>query len=98
MRAIYSYGVAGIIVIGVGAWLSTGTFVAGGNGPGNGERPIISLVDKDAEHGAAEHHEGPDPHLTIAQRVAETTGAAAPAQSVRTVTYQVQPMAIEVPL
>lgn len=99
MRAIYSYGVAGLIVIGVGAWLSTGTFVAGGNGPGNGERPIISLIDKDAEPGAVEGHgEGPDPHLTIAERVAETTGAAAPAQSVRTVTYQAQPMAIEVPL
>ena len=99
MRAIYSYGVAGLIVIGVGAWLSTGTFVAGGNGPGNGERPIISLIDKDAEHGAAEHHgDGPDPHLTIAERVAETSGAEAPAQSVRTETYTIKPMAIEVPL
>jgi len=99
MRAIYSYGVAGLIVIGVGAWLSTGTFVAGGNGPGNGERPIISLIDKDAEPGEAVHHgDGPDPHLTIAERVAETTGASAPAQSVRTVTYTVKPMAIEVPL
>jgi membrane fusion protein, multidrug efflux system len=99
MRAIYSYGVAGLIVIGVGAWLSTGTFVAGGNGPGNGERPLVSLIDKDAEHAAPEHAgEGPDPHLTIAQRVAETSGASAPATSVRTVTYAVQPMKIEVPL
>ena len=99
MRAIYSYGVAGLIVIGVGAWLSTGTFVAGGNGPGNGEKPIISLIDKDAETATPEHHgEGPDPHLTIAERVAETSGAGAAAQSVRTVTYEVKPMAIEVPL
>lgn len=99
MRAIYSYGVAGLIVIGVGAWLSTGTYVAGGNGPGNGEKPIIALLDKNADHGSAEHHgDGPDPHLTIAERVAQATGASAPAQSVRTVTYQVQPMAIEVPL
>jgi multidrug efflux system membrane fusion protein len=99
MRAIYSYGVAGLIVIGVGAWLSTGTFVAGGNGPGKGERPLIALLDKDAEQAPAEHHgEGPDPHLTIAQRVAETSGSEAPAQSVRTVTYTMQPMAIEVPL
>ena len=99
MRAIYSYGVAGLIVIGAGAWLATGTFVNGGNGPGNGERPLIALLDKDAEHGTTEHHgEGPDPHLTIAERVAETSGTAATAQSVRTVTYTMQPMAIEVPL
>lgn len=99
MRAMYSYGVAGLIVLGVGAWLATGTFVNGGNGPGNGERPIIALLDKDADHGGVSaHHEGPDPHLTIAERVAETSGAAAPAQSVRTVTYTMQPMKIEVPL
>lgn len=98
MRAIYSYGVAGLIVIGVGAWLSTGTLVIGGNGPGNGEKPIISLIDKDAETAETHHGDGPDPHLTIAQRVAETSGSNAPAQSVRTVTYTVQPMAIEVPL
>ena len=100
MRAIYSYGVAGLIVLGAGAWLATGTFVAGGNGPGNGERPIIALLDKNAEHGesVSAHHTGPDPHLTIAERVAETSGAGAPAQSVRTVTYTMQPMAIEVPL
>ena len=99
MRAIYSYGVAGLIVIGVGAWLATGTLVAGGNGPGNGEKQIIALVTKGSEAAAVEHHgTGPDPHLTIAERVAQTTGAGSPAQSVRTVTYVVQPMAIEVPL
>lgn len=99
MRAIYSYGVAGLIVLGAGAWLATGTFVAGGNGPGKGEKPIIALLDKNADHGNTEHHgDGPDPHLTIAERVAEATGASAPLQSVRTVTYTVQPMSIEVPL
>lgn len=100
MRAIFSYGVAGLIVIGAGAWLATGTFVAGGNGPGKGERPIIAMLDKNAEAGekAASTHSGPDPYLTIAERVAETSGAAAPAQSVRTVTYTMQPMEIEVPL
>jgi len=35
--ALY-YGVAWLIVIGIGAWLSTGTLVIGGNGPGNGLR------------------------------------------------------------
>ncbi len=39
MRAVLSYGIAGIIVLALAAWLVSGTFVAGGNGPGNGERP-----------------------------------------------------------
>ena len=110
MRAIYSYGIAGVIVLIVAAWLATGTLVAGGKGPGQGERPIVSLVEKDGgpitsaleESGLkAEHHEDPgavDPHLTIAERQAQTTGEEAPAKSVRTVTYVMQPMAIEVPL
>lgn len=100
MRALYSYGVAGLILVAGAAWLGTGTLVAGGNGPGNGETPIISLIDKNAEVADAGHHaEGEvDPHQTIAQRVAESTGAAAPLQSVRTETYQVQAYPIEVPL
>lgn len=109
MRAIYSYGVAGIIVLVLAAWLATGTLVIGGKGPGKGETPIISLIEEDggpittaldesglaAEHGAEEEI---DPHLTIAERVAQTSGDAAPAQSVRTVTYEMKAMPIEVPL
>ncbi len=100
MRALYSYGVAGLILVAGAAWLGTGTLVAGGNGPGNGETPIISLIDKNADVADAGHHEEGevDPHLTIAQRVAESSGAAAPLQSVRTETYQVQAYPIEVPL
>lgn len=99
MRAIYSYGVAGVIVLGIGAWLATGTLVIGGRGPGNGERPLVSLIDKDAKMAEVHHDsEAPDPHLTIAERVAETSGSNAPAVSVRTVTYVMKPMAIEVPL
>lgn len=98
MRAIYSYGTAGAILIIGALWLGSGTFVAGGNGPGNGERPIIAFIDPSAE--ASEHHtEGEiDPHLTIAERVAEANGADGPLQSVRTETYLVQPMPLEVPL
>lgn len=44
MRAIYSYGVAGVIVLVVAGWLATGQFVAGGKGPGEGERPLISAL------------------------------------------------------
>lgn len=109
MRALLSYGMAGIIVLLLAAWLATGTFVAGGHGPGKGERPIISLFEEEGgpigsaleESGLAAHHEAEhavDPHLTIAQRVAQESGASAPAPSVRTSTYTVQPMAVEVPL
>lgn len=99
MRAIISYGVAGGIILVGALWLGSGTFVAGGNGPGNGEKPIIAMIDKNAEV-AEVHHEGEiDPHLTIAERVAQSTGAeGGTAQSVRTETYTMQPMPVEVPL
>ena len=98
MRAVYSYGVAGIILVAGAAWLATGTFVAGGNGPGNGERPIIPALHADAS-GGGHHAEGAiDPHLTIAERVAEAGGASSDLQSVRTETYQIQAFRIEVPL
>lgn len=109
MRAIYSYGIAGIIVLGIAAWLATGTLVTGGRGPGNGEHSIVSLVEENGgpittalkESGMLTEHEENgrvDPHLTIAERQAQTSGVAAPAQSVRTVTFTMQPLAIEVPL
>jgi multidrug efflux system membrane fusion protein len=111
MRAIYSYGIAGVIVVLFAVWLGTGTFVAGGNGPGNGERPLISLFEEEGgpistaieDTGlAAEHHEEGaehiDPHLTIAERVAQEGGAESQARSVRTETFIVKPMAIEAPL
>ena len=110
MRALFSYGVAFLIMILAGAWLATGTLVMGGNGPGNGERPIISVIEGE-EHGPiatqlakagvlAEHeaNHSVDPHLTIAQRNEQENGANTALQSVRTSTYVAQPMAIEVPL
>jgi multidrug efflux system membrane fusion protein len=99
LRPLVSYGVAGLIVLVAGAWLATGTLVIGGRGPGNGERPLVSLIDKDAKMAEVHHDdERPDPHLTIAERVAETSGASAPSVSVRTVTYTMRAMEIEVPL
>lgn len=98
MRAIYSYGTAGAILIIGALWLGSGTFVAGGNGPGNGERPIIAFIDPSAE---GEHHaaEGEiDPHLTIAERVAQANNESGTAVSVRTETYSVQPFPLQVPL
>jgi membrane fusion protein, multidrug efflux system len=97
MRAIYSYGVAGLILVAGAAWLATGTLVAGGHGPGNGEKAIIPALHADASAGG--HSEGEvDPHLTIAERVAEAAGAEGTLQSVRTQTFQIQAFPIEVPL
>jgi multidrug efflux system membrane fusion protein len=97
MRAIVSYGTAGAILVVGALWLGSGTLVVGGNGPGNGEKPVISLIDKNAK--LAEAHESEiDPKLTIAERVAEASGAEGPARSVRTVTYSMEPLAIEIPL
>lgn len=109
MRALYSYGLAFFILLLAGGWLATGTLVQGGNGPGKGEKPIISVIEGE-EHGPiataladagllAEHHAPEvDPALTIAQRNQTTTGASAPLQSVRIQTFTARPMPIEVPL
>jgi membrane fusion protein, multidrug efflux system len=109
MRALFSYGLAFTILLFAAGWLATGTLVQGGQGPGNGEKPIISVIEGE-EHGPiasalgeagvlAEHHEPEvDPALTIAQRVEETTGANAPRQSVRVRHFEADAMPIEVPL
>jgi len=109
MRALFSYGLALLILLGAGAWLATGTLVVGGNGPGNGEKPIISVIEGQ-DHGPlatklgeagilAEHpHPATDPALTIAQRNEQQSGTSKSVPSVRVVTYTAQPMQIDVPL
>src|SRR6188474_2821479 len=95
MRAIYSYGVALIIVLVLAVWMASGILVTGGKGPGNGERPIVSVVEKDGgpltdavngsginDHAEQEGHV--DPELTIAERnEALTGGETAAPRSVR---------------
>lgn len=179
MRAIISYSVAGIILLIGALWLGTGIFVQGGNGPGNGERPIVAIVsgtdasikadaaliadtdakakvaadaraeadrakaeadkatlalraadteekkklltaelEEKAKHAAEAKAEADKAKLaadaaaaeeaklkteldavnTIATRVADTAGASVAPQSVRTQTFELQAMAVEVPL
>ncbi|WP_051332759.1 efflux RND transporter periplasmic adaptor subunit [Cucumibacter marinus] len=132
MRAILSYAIALIIIVVVGAWLLSGTLVAGGKGPGNGEQPAINLLsggeDSDGlaasgiapeegddsaaqdnaekDHAAAdggenageEHEGGIDPTLTIAERNAQNGGEEAEARSVRTETFTIRPLALDVNL
>lgn len=111
MRTIFSYGAAGVVVVIIAAWLATGTLVIGGRGAGNGERPIISLFEEEdgpitraldesglAVETATDTTEA-DPSLSIAQRVAQASDVPeTPTHSVRTETFTVQPMAMEVPL
>ncbi len=109
MRALFSYGLAFTILLLAGGWLATGTLVQGGQGPGNGERPIVSVIEGQdhgpiaqslADAGVLAHPHEPevDPTLTIAQRNESTTGANAPLQSVRVQRFTAQAMPIEVPL
>jgi len=102
MRQIFSYLVAIALIAIAAVWMSSGLIVEGGKGPGNGETPIMSLVtgetaDQESEGGHSPS-EGPDPTKTIAERTAETTGAEAPARSVRVHSYSIKPMPLEVPL
>lgn len=110
MRALFSYGLALLICVGIAVWLGTGVLVQGGHGPGNGERPIIALVEQHGgaltnaleKSGAAAEpvgeDNGIDPHLTIAERQAQVSGSAATARSVRTQTFTMQMFPIEVSL
>ena len=45
MRAIYSYGIALVIVLVLAVWLGTGILVNGGHGPGKGEKPVVSVIE-----------------------------------------------------
>lgn len=112
MRAIYSYGVALVIVLLLAVWLGTGTLIQGGNGAGNGEKPVVALIDGGdgpltsaiEDSGINSHEPAPgevedDPALSIAERNEATgNGALAAPRSVRIATLTAQAMPIEVPL
>jgi len=50
MRFLLSYGVAFLIIVGIGAWMASGTLVQGGQGAGNGETAILDNVDLPEEN------------------------------------------------
>ncbi len=110
MRALFSYGLAFVFIVVAAAWLSTGLFVQGGRGPGQGEEAIIHLIEGEygpvghelEENGLLveeHHHEGAEyPALSIAQRNEVRGEEAAAPQSVRVMHSTVQLMQIEAPL
>lgn len=110
MRAIYSYGVALVIVLVLAVWLATGTLITGGKGPGNGEKPVVSLIEQDGgpltdaveKSGVNSTSVEPgaiDPALTIAERnKTQGGGASATPRSVRIAVMTAEAKAIEFPL
>lgn len=99
MRFLRSYGIALAIIIVIAIYMASGTLVRGGQGPGNGETPIISLFGgegEDADHEIAEGE--PDPTKSIAQRNADTAERDGDTRLVRIETFNVQSMPLEVTL
>lgn len=108
MRAIYSYGIALVIVLVLAVWMATGTLVDGGHGPGNGEKPVVSLIEKNggpltnAVEESGINKKAPDaidPAKTIAERNDDKgAGANAAPRSVRIMVATAQLEPIDVPL
>lgn len=110
MRALKSYGLAIFLVLIVGAWLSTGVLIRGGQGPGKGEITVASALESDGgpitnaiqDSGLAvevHHKEGAaDPALSISERVTLTQSESGPERVVRTRNYTILPMPLEVSL
>ncbi|MEX0627645.1 MAG: efflux RND transporter periplasmic adaptor subunit [Cucumibacter sp.] len=103
MRNLISYGVALVIIIVIALWMSTGTLVRGGQGAGNGERPVAEAlgVDEDSRLGQLMEEFGLKPAEEEAVALAEAepaAGAEEPLRSVRIQTFVAQPMPIEVSL
>ncbi len=108
MRALWSYGVALVIIIVLGAWMFTGNLVVGGLGPEKGERPVVSLVEPDGgpltkaigdnQAEVPKEPNEPNPELTIAERNQQNAGDQATARSVRVKTFNVSALPLEVTL
>ncbi|MBU1175144.1 MAG: efflux RND transporter periplasmic adaptor subunit [Alphaproteobacteria bacterium] len=108
MRAIWSYGVALLIIIVLGIWMFTGNIVIGGLGPDEGEMPVVSLIEPEGgpvteivgENQAEVHKDPnePNPDLTIAERNSENNGGEESVRSVRVKTFLVAALPLEVTL
>ncbi len=108
MRAIWSYGVALLILVIIAIWMGTGTIINGGLGPEDGERPVVTLVEPDGgplteiigDNQAKIEGEATDvdPNLTIAERNAEAAGGEEKLRSVRIKTFTVKSLPLEVTL
>lgn len=111
MHALKSFGLSAVILLIAALWLASGTLVMGGNGPGNGEKSIVGLIEGDqhgpigtalGEAGLLAHPHSEETvelaRMTIAERVAQNNGGTGASVSVRTQTFNIQQMPVEVNL
>ncbi|MGJ8528358.1 efflux RND transporter periplasmic adaptor subunit [Maritalea sp.] len=50
MRFLMSYGVAFLLIVGIGAWMASGSIIQGGQGEGNGEQAVLDAIDLPEEN------------------------------------------------
>lgn len=108
MRFLMSYGVAFLLLVGIGAWMASGYLVQGGQGPGNGETQALDAVDlpgadkaKDlmTEFGMIKSDEELAEEDVAAQAEADAeTAAAEELQAVRTRTFTIEALPLKVTL
>lgn len=108
MRFLMSYGVALLLLLGLGAWMASGYIVQGGQGPGNGTTAALDAVDVPGGDKAKElmvefgviqsDDEKQAAADEAAQKEADEAAEAAQLQSVRTQTFVVQPLPLKVSL
>lgn len=108
MRFLMSYGVAFLLLVGIGGWMASGYIVQGGQGPGNGETQALDAVDlpgadkaKDlmTDFGLIEGDDEKAANEDAAQAEADAeTAAEEELQAVRTRTFTIQPLPLEVTL
>ncbi len=106
MRALWSYGVALLVILVLGVWMFTGNLVIGGLGPDKGERPVVSLVEPnggaltsaigDNQAAVPKEPNEPNAEQTIAERNKENAGGGETLRSVRVRTFDVKPLPLEV--
>lgn len=107
MRAFLSYAIALVIVVVIGLWMASGTFVQGGQGEGEGEKSVLEalgLGDNDrlrdlmVEFGLTSPEEPP---LEVSEAAVEEAASSAPEQELRSVrirTFVAEAMPLEVTL
>lgn len=108
MRFLMSYGVAILLLLGLGAWMASGYVVQGGQGPGKGETATLDAIELPGGDKAKElmvefgviasDEEKQAAAEQAAAEQAEEDAQAAELQSVRTKTFTIQQLPLKVTL
>jgi multidrug efflux system membrane fusion protein len=108
MRFLMSYGVALLLLLGLGAWMASGYIVEGGQGEGKGATATLDAIDVPGgdkakelmvEFGVIQSDEEKQAAAEEAQKIeAEAVAEAEALQSVRTKTFMIQQLPLKVSL